>query len=185
MKRLFTQSSAFRASSLTLVFLLLILVLPGCSPANDSRTGGNPPRSPKPISSSADVVKLSAEAVSIPAGGNLDARVLVSISPGFHVNANPATFPYLIATELTTGKAEGITVGVPAYPAAVKRKFQFEPQPLAVYEGDAPIQLSLRAEKTAGAGSRSLPITVRVQACDEEKCYPPATLNSTISVTVK
>jgi len=131
------------------------------------------------------VVKLSAEAVSIPAGGDLDARVLDSISPGFHINANPATFPYLIATELTTGKTAGIAVGVPVYPAAVKRKFQFEPQPLAVYEGDAPIKLSLRADKTAGAGSRSLPITVRVQACDQEKCYPPATLNSTISVTVK
>jgi len=185
MKRLFIQCSAFKASSLTLVFLLLILVLPGCSRGNDSKTGGDPPRSPKPVSSSGDVVKLSTEAVSIPAGGNLDARVLVSISPGFHINANPATFPYLIATELTTGKTAGIAIGVPVYPAAVKRKFQFEPQPLAVYEGDAPIKLSLRADKTAGAGSRSLSITVRVQACDEEKCYPPATLNSTISVTVK
>src|SRR6266550_8583234 len=183
MKRLFTQRSAFKAKGLPVIFLLLILE--GCSQGPNSKTGEPPATSPTPFSSSADVVRLSPTGISIPAGGNLDAKVLLSISPGFHVNANPATFPYLIATELTTGKAEGITVGVPIYPAAVKRKFQFEQQPLAVYEGDAPINLSLRADKTAGAGSPSLPITVRVQACDEEKCYPPATLNSTIPVTVK
>jgi len=43
----------------------------------------------------------------------------------------------------------------------------------------------LRAEKNAAAGARSLPITVKVQACDEQQCFPPATLNSTISVTLK
>ena len=185
MKRLFTRGATFKASRQPVIFLLLISVFAGCSQGPDSKTGGPPATSPTPVSTSADVVKLRPESISIPAGGDLDAKVLVSISPGFHINANPATFPYLIATELTTGKTEGLTVGVPVYPAAVKRKFQFEPQPLAVYEGDAPINLTLRADKTAGAGSRSLSITVRIQACDEEKCYPPATLSSTIPVTVK
>ena len=184
MKRLFAQSSAFKASWLTVIFLLIILGLPGCSPGPNSKTGVSPPGSPLPVSSSADVVRLRTEPVSL-AGGNIDAKVLLSISPGFHVNANPATFPYLIATEVTTGKVEGITVGAPGYPAPVKRKFQFAEQPLAVYEGEVPIKLNLRAEKNAPAGTRSLPITLTVQACDEEKCYPPATLNSTISVTVK
>jgi len=68
---------------------------------------------------------------------------------------------------------------------AKRKKFQFADQPLAVYEREAPIKLILRAEKNAASGTRSLPITVKVQACDEEKCFPPATLNSTISVTVK
>jgi hypothetical protein len=182
MKRLFTQSSAFKASWLP-VILLLIFALQGCR-SPDSTTGGSPPTSPRPVSSSSDVVRLRTEAVSLP-GGNIDAKVLLAVSPGFHVNANPATFPYLIATEVTTGKVEGITVGAPVYPDPVKRKFQFAEQPLAVYEAEVSIRLNLRAEKNAAAGPRSLPITLRVQACDEEKCYPPATLNSTISVTVK
>lgn len=175
------MSKRFKATRLSLIFLL-ICALNGCS-RTDSRDG-SPTTSATPISSSSDVVRLRTEAVS-PTDGNIDAKVLLSISPGFHINANPATFPYLIATEVTSGKVDGITVGTPNYPAAVKRKFQFADQPLAVYEGDVAIKLNVRAEKTAVAGTRLLPINLTVQACDEEKCYPPATLNSTISLTVK
>jgi hypothetical protein len=177
------MSKRFKANWLPVIFLL-VFALQGCSRSSDSTRGGSPATSPTPISSSSDVVRLGTEVVSLP-GGNIDAKVLLSISPGFHINANPATFPYLIATEVTSGKVEGITVGAPGYPAAVKRKFQFADQPLAVYEGDVAIKLNLRAEKNAVAGPRSLPINLTVQACDEEKCYPPATLNSTISLTVK
>ena len=176
-----------KSSGLTIIFLLLILVLEGCSNRIHSVSGGLPPSSSTPaaISSSAQVVKVIPGAVEINMNGAADAAIALSISPGYHINANPATFPYLIATEVTAGKVEGVTVGAPAYPAAIKKKFQFAEQPLAVYEGEAPIKLNLRAEKNAGAGSRSLPIAVRVQACDEEQCFPPATINSTISVMVK
>ena len=180
MKRLFIKSFAFSC-------LLLFVVLAGCSGSRPATTGGPQASaaSPAAVSSSADVVKLRTDAVALPAGGNIDGKVVLSISSGFHINANPATFSYLIATELTTGKTEGITVGAPGYPAAVKKKFQFAEEPLAVYEGEVGVNLNLRAEKNTAAGPRLLPITVRVQACDEEKCYPPATLNSAIPVTVK
>lgn len=179
MKRLVSKS--------TLVFcLLLVGALEACG--GGSGTSSIPPQvteSPVPVSTSADVVKIGSEAVSLSAGGSAIAKVILMISPGFHVNANPATFSYLIATDVTAGKVDGIVVGTPDYPAAEKKKFQFAEQPLAVYEGEVPVTLKLSAEKTAAAGFRSLPITVRVQACDEEKCFPPATLNSKISVTVK
>ena len=107
----------------------------------------------------------------------------LSISPGFHINANPATFPYLIATEVLPGQADRITTEQPVYPSAVKRKFEFAEQPLDVYERDAQIKLLLHIDK-ATKGPHSLPIKVRVQACDDEKCYPPATLEGSIPVTV-
>jgi DsbC/DsbD-like thiol-disulfide interchange protein len=137
------------------------------------------------VSLSSDVVKISSSAAQIPRNGSAVAVLNLSISPGFHVNANPATFSYLIPTQLTTGKVEGIAVGTPVYPAAVTKKFQFAQQPLAVYQGVVPISLNLSAETNAAAGPRSLPVNVRVQACDEEQCFPPATINTTISVTVK
>jgi hypothetical protein len=137
------------------------------------------------MSSSADIVKVPSTAASVPAGGNVDATVTLSISAGFHVNANPATFSYLIPTEVTTGTIEGVTAGKPLYPAAVKRKFQFANEPLAVYEGNAQVRLPLRAEKNVAKGVRSLPVYVRVQACDHEQCFPPATLTTTMAVEVK
>ena len=172
MKRLFIRSSLVSC-------LILIVALAAC------RGSGTNRKSPAVVSLSSDVVKISPSAVQIPGSGSADALVTLSISPGFHVNANPATFSYLIATELTTGKVEGFAVGSPDYPAAQKKKFQFAEEPLSVYEGEIPIKLNLRAEANAMTGTRALPVKVRVQACDEEQCFPPATLNSTIAVTLK
>ena len=111
----------------------------------------------------------------------------LSISPGFHINANPATFSYLIATEvqhLQDPNGEILT-GKPIYPSGEKKKFEFAEQPLAVYEGETQIRLPLRAQNPSVKGIRLLPIHLRVQACDNEKCYPPTTLDATISVDVK
>jgi thiol:disulfide interchange protein DsbD len=168
--------------------LLTVFFLAACANGIHSKTGGGPsPASAAPaeISSSAQVVKVTSSPVTIPQNGAADAVVTLSISPGFHVNANPATFPYLIATEVKASTVEGITVGAPSYPAAEKKKFQFAEEPLAVYEGQAGVKLNLRTEKNAAAGSRSLPITVRIQACDNEQCFPPASVSATIAVEVK
>jgi hypothetical protein len=172
---------------LVAAFLVISFVLIGCGRTNPS-IARVAPASPSPaagISSSADIVKVHTAAASLPAGGSVDAMVTLSISSGFHVNANPATFSYLIPSEVTTGSIEGITASKPAYPVAVKRKFQFANEPLAVYEGEAQIKLPLRAEKNAAKGTRSLPVYVRVQACDHEQCFPPATLTTTMPVEVK
>ena len=171
-----------------ILYPLITLALTGCSKEAPRVGNGLAPgrgQTPTAVSSSAQVVKVTSSPVTISQNAPVDAVVTLSISPGFHVNANPATFSYLIATQLTAVKVEGITVGAPGYPAAVKKKFQFAEQPLAVYEGETPIKVNLRTDTNAAAGSRSLPVNVRVQACDEEQCFPPATINSTISVTVK
>ena len=166
----------------------LAFALEGCKHGIHSGTGGRSPvSSPTParISSSADVVRVRAADVSIPAGGNADATVTLSISPGYHVNANPATFSYLIPTAVDPGKAEGLIAGKPIYPVAQKEKFQFADEPLAVYEGEVQIRLPLRVEVNAGKGARSLLVDVRIQACDTEKCYAPDTLKTMIVVDVK
>jgi len=181
MKRLLIKSSLASA-------LVLVIALAACSGGAPTTSGGSPATvgsSPAPVSSSADVVKITSPQVSVDAGSSLDAVIKVSIKPGFHINANPPTFSYLIPTEVTAGKAEGIVPGKPVYPAGEKRKFQFADQPLSVYEGDARVTVPLRVEGSAAKGARTLPITVRVQACDDEQCYPPTTLNATIQVEVK
>ena len=185
----------FGPRSLWLTPILIISCLfAGCGHRDkgggiNSGAGGWPSSSsstPAEVSSSAQVVKVIVpSAIEIARGNSAEAIVRLSISTGYHINANPATFPYLIATAITPGKAEGIIVGKPAYPIAEKRNFQFEEQPLAVYEDEVQIRLSLHADPKASPDSRSLPISVRVQACDNEKCYPPANLETTIPIEVK
>src|SRR5438034_6438864 len=110
-------------------------------------------RPPTPVSSSAAVVKVRTERVIIPSSGETTATVTLSISSGFHVNANPATFSYLIPTEVIAESSEEINVDKAVYPAVRMEKFQFADQPLAVYEGETRIKSPLRAK--AGAAKVS------------------------------
>jgi hypothetical protein len=131
------------------------------------------------------VVKVSVSNGEIAPGGSTEAKVLISISQGYHVNANPASFPNLIATAVEAEPGSGITFGKPVYPAGVMRTFSFEKRPLSVYEGAATIKLPLKAAGNAEKGARSIPLTIRVQACDNAVCYAPARLNLPLQLTVK
>jgi hypothetical protein len=160
-------------------FLLLVSLI-GCpKPKPSTQNGGT--GGPPEVTSSENVVRLGGAGAGFSQAGGGSIDVPIRIDEGYHVNANPASFPYLIATEVTAEKVEGIEVGKPVYPPAVKRKFQFNDQPLAVYEGNVNVSLPLTAHFT---GTRSLPISVRVQACDQEKCFPPATLRASYPITV-
>ena len=160
--------------------LFMLLVLAGCNKPSQTETPA-----PANVRSSADVVKATVVPANIAVGSTGEATVTLSIASGYHVNANPATYNYLIATEVTPGRAEEITVGQPVYPAAVKQKFQFADDPLAVYEGQTQIKLPLTAAANAARGAHSLPLNIRVQACDQEKCFPPDTVRTTASVEIK
>jgi DsbC/DsbD-like thiol-disulfide interchange protein len=130
------------------------------------------------------VVKVLAQRVEIPVGGSGEATVSITIEKGYHVNANPPTFPYLKATTLELKPAEGLTVGSIVYPKATDKKFPFAEKPLAVYEDEVEVKALLKAEKTASVGQQSIPATLRIQACDDQVCYPPGTLEVAIPVSV-
>jgi hypothetical protein len=169
-----------------LALCCVALVFSSCS-SNRTADRSGPPgdAAPPEVKSSADVVKIKPATVSIQAGSSAQGTVTLAISSDFHVNANPATFPYLIPTEITPGKIDGITAGKPLYPPGAEKQFKFADEPLAVYEGEVQIHLPLRAEKNLTSGTHSMPLNIRVQACDHEQCFPPVELKTTISIETK
>jgi DsbC/DsbD-like thiol-disulfide interchange protein len=162
-------------------FLVLGAILALTSCQKNSPPPAQSQATPSDVSSSAQVVKVFGHF--IPKAAGAPANVELEITPGFHVNANPATFSYLIATEVQPGKVDGITVGKIAYPAGVPQKFAFADQPLSVYEGKVTIPIPITVAPGA-KGQRLLPLKLRVQACDTEKCLPPATLDSAVTINV-
>ena len=134
----------------------------------------------------AEVVRVSADPTELRAGESAEATLRIVIADGFHINANPPTYSYLKATELTIEPTNNIAVaGPPIYPAAITKKFAFAEKPLAVYEGEATIRLPLRAERAAPKGAGQLRARLRVQPCDDEKCFPPRTIETSIPVVLK
>lgn len=163
---------------------LLLLAVTACEP-KVSPTAAPAASSPTPGATSERVVHVSADRVEVSAGESGQAVVRLTIDQGYHVNANPPTFPYLIATQLILPASSGISLEKVEYPTALKRKFEFAEQELAVYEGQAELRANIKADSTASKGEASVPATLRVQACDEQVCYPPGTINLNIPVVIK
>ena len=157
------------------------------SPTNPNATGAPAPMpaqgAGRPLPP-AEVVRLEAASVEARRGAGAQGEVRLSISEGFHVNANPASEKYLIPTELEVEPAEGIEIGAPIYPESVTRQFSFADKPLAVYEGVARIGFALKIKSDARAGEQALRARVSYQACDDEKCYPPRTVETSVPVRV-
>jgi DsbC/DsbD-like thiol-disulfide interchange protein len=166
--------------------LLVCLVFAGCTNSQQPNAGTSVsnPEQPKRIASE-NVVKVEAPAAEINAGASTQVSVRLKIDDGYHINANPATFPYLIPTQLEIPKADGISAADIKYPPPLQRTFSFADAPLAVYEGEAELKASLIADKAATLGQTSIPAKLRIQACDDQVCYPPGTIDVWIPVTVK
>ena len=177
--------SKIKSRPIVVGFLGLLLGLVGCANSNPPTAG---PVTATPESkkvTSAGVVSAQPQPTDLSAGNTGEVVLRLVIQKGYHVNANPPTFPYLIPTELIIKPAEGITVGKVSYPAAIKGKFAFADEPLAVYEGDTEIKAELMVDKKASAGNHTLGAVLRIQACDDQVCYPPGTIDLQIPVTVK
>jgi hypothetical protein len=185
-----------RRNNFPLIFCsLLLIVFTACSQSENAtkqtaNASPNSSASESAVSTSAkappaDVVRAEASNVDIKAGGSAEASVKLTIADGYHINANPPSFSYLIATALQFKESYEVTPGQPVYPASVTRKFAFSKDPLAVYEGEATIKVPLQADARAPKGAQTLGVRVRVQPCDEEACYPPRNIETSIPVTIK
>jgi DsbC/DsbD-like thiol-disulfide interchange protein len=169
--------------------LLPLLVAAACSKPATNSAGGSATTSeaPSPVGrvTSESVVVVAAQPVEIPGGGSRETVVKISIKAGYHVNANPPTFSYLKPTELDITASDGISAASVSYPSPLSRKFAFADKPLAVYEGETGIKATIKADKAAGKGEHSIAARLRVQACDDQVCYPPGQIELRIPVTIK
>ncbi|HEV8261138.1 MAG TPA: thioredoxin domain-containing protein [Burkholderiales bacterium] len=123
----------------------------------------------KGLSGTAAVVRVAAVARS---GADQDEiMVTLHIEDGYHVNANPATYDYLMATSVVF---DGLTPTRVRYPVATLFKPAFAPAGLKVYEGEVTLVASF-PKGTAGK-AREIRAVVSAQACDSEICLLPAQL---------
>jgi len=169
------------------VFVAVVIALTAaCSRSTppSSESGGTPSQPAQPRHS-VDVVKATVKDVTIKAGSEGDAVVQLTIQNGYHVNANPPTFSYLKATELELPQSPGVSVSFIVYPNPLTKTFAFAEKPLAVYEGMTDIKARLKVDKSTKPGQHDLRAKVQVQACDNQVCYAPGTLEISIPLIVK
>jgi hypothetical protein len=167
-----------------LAVILFVCLLGACAKSLTNPETNAPTGSEKRVSST-DVVKVTVQPVELTPGGSAAVSIHLAIQSGYHVNANPPTYPYLKATEVQIPATDGLSVGFIVYPDAVTKTFPFAEQPIAIYEGETTLKVDLKADKTANKGERRLAAKVQVQACDDQVCYAPGMIDLSIPVSIK
>jgi hypothetical protein len=102
--------------------------------------------------------------------------VTLTIDPGYHLNANPASADYLMPTVVTVPIAPDAKI---TYPAGQVFKPKFSPEGISVYEGSVAIRAELPRGRLASAVNT--PLLIKVQVCTAQICLPPATLTASAS----
>lgn len=170
-----------RAALVAIVLLLAAACTKPAADSNQPSTGSSEP----PQIASTDVVKVTPEELTLAKGESAYVNVRLQIQNGYHINANPPTYPYLKATELELTPANGISVDFVSYPDPLTKSFSFADEPLKVYEGETIVKAMLKAGPSAETGTHNLSAKLRVQACDDTVCYPPGVMDLTVPVAVK
>jgi len=118
------------------------------------------------------------EQSSVAAGSALHAALKVSLPEGLHTQSNKARDPLLIATELTIDAPAGVTVDEIVWPPSTDFVSAGQDKPLAVFEHEFAIGVSIQVAANAPSGDIVVPVKLRYQACDANICYAPTTAQS-------
>ena len=109
-------------------------------------------------------------------------QIPLSINEPFHIQANPAGYPYLIPLAIEWVNQPTGTPACIFYPPGKPYWLKGSSMQLSVYDGSFTIQVDLPA---GSLGSLPGPIHIRVtyQACDTTSCFKPAELPIQIPIS--
>ncbi len=118
-------------------------------------------------------------------GASFQLAIVLKIRNGFHINARKPSAEYLIPTDLRANLPAGFkSAGEISYPKGELHTFAFTKTPLNVYEDKVILRVPLTAQPDAPLGAQKIPLKLRYQACSNEVCLPPVTLDVDAPVTV-
>ena len=160
------------AIAVTALLLIIVAALPSAQPQ---------------IPSGREVVAPTAYVSLEPVarGSSFQLAVVAKIRNGFHINARKPSAEYLIPTDLRVALPPGFkSAGEISYPKGELHTFTFTKTPLNVYQETVVLRVPLTAQPDAPLGAQKIPLKLRYQACSQEVCLPPVTLDVDAQVTV-
>jgi hypothetical protein len=112
-------------------------------------------------------------------------RIPVMVDKGFHVNSNTPAEDYLIPLKLVWNPGGGLIGGDVTYPKPAMEKYTFDDKPISVFTGDFELLVHFQVAPDAPAGPGVKVGKLRYQACDDRACYPPKTVEVSVSYQVQ
>lgn len=118
-------------------------------------------------------------------GAAVEAKIAVSVEPGFHVNSNTPSDAYLIPLKLTWTPGGALEPGAVVYPKPEMEKYAFSDKPLSVFTGDFNVTAKFKVPATAPFGMGMMVGKIRYQACNNNSCFPPKSAEVRLSYQVQ
>ena len=117
-------------------------------------------------------------------GTPLEVKTQALLQSGYHVNSNTPSESYLIPLRLTwePGPLETIEV---VFPKAHMEKYDFSEKPLSVFTGNFDVITRFRVTASAASGPGIVVGKLRYQACNNNSCLPPRTIEIKLPVVVQ
>jgi DsbC/DsbD-like thiol-disulfide interchange protein len=109
-------------------------------------------------------------------GSSFETSITVQLRNGYHVNSHAPKEDYLIPLRLSWGDAGPLKVLAVVYPKPEMRNYAFSSQPVSVFTGEFPILTRFQVPPDAPLGPGVLLGKLRYQACHQDSCLPPRTL---------
>lgn len=118
-------------------------------------------------------------------GAAVEARIPVTVDPGFHVNSNHPSEDYLIPLKLTWTSLGALEGGAVTYPPPTMEKYEFADKALSVFSGAFSLTASFKVAANAQPGPGVASGKLRYQACNSNTCFPPKTADVNVTYQVQ
>ena len=139
------------------------------------------PRNDSPIKTEA-VQYLFPEQVNVPAGKPSPVILHFRVAQGLHINSHTPSDKFLIPTDFSIPDGAGVRLSAVSYPPGTIISLSFDPTTkLSVYTGEFAIQARIEATP----GNHPVQAKLHYQACDQNQCMPPKTIDVPINVIGK
>jgi DsbC/DsbD-like thiol-disulfide interchange protein len=109
----------------------------------------------------------------LPAGGECEIVVFVTVQDGWHINSNTTVKDWQIPTELTITSKYGTKLARVSYPKGRLARVPGIEEPAPVYERQATIRGVLAIPPEAAGQTEQFRIQLRYQACNARECEQP------------
>jgi hypothetical protein len=115
-------------------------------------------------------------------GSTVAQKLTVTVKPGYHVNSDKPKDEYIIPLKLTWAGGP-LDAKITVYPKA--EEIQVNGQALTVFTGTFPIQTEFQVGPNATPGTVTMNGKLKYQACNNEMCLRPMTLDIPLQVTIQ
>ncbi|MEA3296462.1 MAG: cytochrome c biogenesis protein CcdA, partial [candidate division Zixibacteria bacterium] len=115
-------------------------------------------------------------------GKTYDAAIVVTVSPGWHINSSRPHQDWLIPAKLSFDTISGLTPHSIIYPQGYNTDLMGEK--ISVYDGRTIIRFRVTIDKNVPIGETDIPVRFTYQPCNDVTCRAPTTVETPLRIEV-